>query len=528
MLRRVIVGIIVLSGATSAGLAQDGLEHAELYRQAILGIDEARPGLALDVNPLVRQEAAWVVGGFDTPRARTVLNRLLADPNVLVRAEAVKALARHPQPDTLERLRQYATDKHPAVRRGALAALRHCGTPEQAPIYLAALEDDDPVVRRQAVACLARHGSPTGDARLARVLSSGDDMLRLQVLRGLAYVRDGRLADVVRPLVRHKRFDFRGLALVVLSGDRSLDGDALAMVVGPGLADPHPYVRRMALECLFARLGDKSLDHVLQMARDEDAAVREVAMEMLGTIADRRSRAELRLHLDDPYKHVRVQASRSLAAVMDLAYARKLHREDITLDVAADADETDKAFNRVNMALRSLGLAQYTPADADIRKLVRQSPNNVVKTSGVFAVAEMNRTDTPARPWRKPDPTDAGAWLLKMIPRGPNFNTWTYEVQETAIVGLAKLRYRDALPTLRAIANSMNEMEIRMMVADVARRVVEGEGLDEMARALPEATTGYPALTRVWRPVRASRPVASDPTVFREEVKRIVPTDTNR
>jgi hypothetical protein len=111
--------------------------------------------------------------------------------------------------------------------------------------------------------------------------------------------------------------------------------------------------------------------------------------------------------------HVRIAAAQALAEMLDEPTATQLVTQDLALAVDPKADDTDKNFRRVKMALRCLGRAHFGKAETRSREiLLVKDGNPVIRASALFAVCEINRPDPLNRQWSDPkwEPTTREAF----------------------------------------------------------------------------------------------------------------------
>jgi HEAT repeat protein len=103
-------------------------------RSFLTSADQAQLLEALsDSAPVVRREAAFVLGELGGEMAISALGRLTTDPNADVRLIAVDALAKIGGPQAVQALSQTTRDDSDLVRARAVYALGQLGRGEQGP-----------------------------------------------------------------------------------------------------------------------------------------------------------------------------------------------------------------------------------------------------------------------------------------------------------------------------------------------------------------------------------------------------------
>jgi HEAT repeat protein len=126
------LGRIGVGARGHRSLGRGSLHNAA--RSFLTSADQAQLLEALsDSAPVVRREAAFVLGELGGEMAISALGRLTTDPNADVRLIAVDALAKIGGPQAVQALSQTTRDDSDLVRARAVYALGQLGRGEQGP-----------------------------------------------------------------------------------------------------------------------------------------------------------------------------------------------------------------------------------------------------------------------------------------------------------------------------------------------------------------------------------------------------------
>ncbi len=331
------------------------------------------------------------------PEAANYINDAMGDADPIVRAEAARAAATVVDSSLLKSLRRLMADSSPLVRREAGRAGAAFGDPE---IVSAAVRDTDAAVRAAAFASPAGNPESVGNG-----LQELDSSAQVLAIDGLARPNaSGQAATVAKFL--GSSVALKCAAIRALAG---MQASTYGPAVVKALDDPHPTVRRCAVEALIGLLsGPQRQDLALRMLGDGDATVRQAAASMLEKLPDARAVPLLIKQLDDEYTPLHDAAREALVAARAEAAAGQLldhrdprRREDGSLvlgrlksDAAIErhiALLQDADWKVASQAAQSLGLIgnpKAAPAVgvlvARIDKLIEQVPED--QLAGAFAV----------------------------------------------------------------------------------------------------------------------------------------------
>lgn len=234
---------------------------------------------ASDDDPMVRSTAIGSIPDVDGegPAYRVVLSAL-TDPDHRVRVAAVSRLGFAGRPDAVAPLAALADDSAAPVRSMVAYALGRLGGGETVPALLRLLRDSDQHVREQAVEALGSVGGPAAVDALLTLASAEDPHLR-----GLAAGALARTADsdprVPQHLLSLARDEEASVRAATISGF-SAAGDKASYrtsLVAGLAADPDPGVRLRVAAHVRRLAPDIAQDVLRRYADDPDERVRRIA-----------------------------------------------------------------------------------------------------------------------------------------------------------------------------------------------------------------------------------------------------------
>ena len=304
-----------------------------------------------DADPIVRAAVAEAMARLGNGQAAALLTQGLADPEPAVRRAAVGGLtqAKHlaAAPELLRLLDQ---DPDPQVRESAALGVGLLGAPGGELALLAACHADQPVgVRAAAVLAL---GLFEQESIIARVIEMADEQAVREHLRARLAVDPGYRAVSAR-LKETRHAELRALAAETLTGMEA----ALAEGVR-GVLDADG--RRRLVAGLRSFRGEKSRGALLQIVRgDPSPEVRGAALSAVAELLDPDELLDVgKRALGDPHPAVRrtaVQLFRNLAPSVALPNLIRLLRADDDLavlqGVAAQAEAAFDVFLDLTLGL---------------------------------------------------------------------------------------------------------------------------------------------------------------------------------
>ena len=284
---------------------------------AKIGDRSVAPALAHAINDpsvTIRRSIAELLGTIGDSKIVSVFSKVLKDDDEQVRLSATKALMKIGGPVAASVLSIAMKDANDKVRESAARALGEVGNAAVVPILLAAINFDEVAeVREGAADALGRIGDASAHKPLQRLLKdeSEEDNVRCAIARAIG--RLGNFADV--PVLISLLRDPSGLLRVqaVLSLGRLKDNAAIPALQHVLTADNDAHVREAAVEAL-GDIGDKqSFDLLQKTLRDKNAHVRTAAAKVLAKFAPTPELVEiLQMLRDDPDDYVRYQVVQTL------------------------------------------------------------------------------------------------------------------------------------------------------------------------------------------------------------------------
>jgi HEAT repeat protein len=294
-----------------------------------------------DRHARLREAAIEALGGIGGPDAARALEQALADDRSAVRQAAAPALARAGGAGATTALRSALGHKDPATRRAVVAAFGTIPGADAA-LLAPAITDRERGVREAAATALASIGSPAAVEALCTALLTGDRDLRPLAAAGLKAFAwspaDGRQRAI--RAVLDGRF-----------AELAAEADATPCLVALA-ADRDATTRRGVADALAGRPDPSAVTALVSLLADQEAAVREAAVNALGRTGPAVA-PELVRALDDRTATTRDAALKALGAVGEDAAANLLARRlaegraathaGLSLRVVTDRDALDAA-----------------------------------------------------------------------------------------------------------------------------------------------------------------------------------------
>lgn len=215
----------------------------------------------LDDHPAVRFAGCLAVGNSRDALAAAAVEKCVYDPSDSVKVAALFARHRLGRTDQTGRIPTYLLhDQDPMVRRNAAMVLGLLGEPAAIPVLARAVKDDpEPGVRHHALEAMARLGNAEACAELTFSTNSGVGSEEVMALQALSASRDPKFADTYRyklntaTHLETRLAAARGLGLLGFDDGREL---ALQTLTAPKAtvndANDSPAGQRLRLELLAA------------------------------------------------------------------------------------------------------------------------------------------------------------------------------------------------------------------------------------------------------------------------------------
>lgn len=249
---------------------------------------------ASDKSLSVRRQAVTTLGRLkDAKGARDILVKSLNDHDPKVQLAALSAINRDkPDKQTVGLFAGLLRSPDPYVRQRAVDILNHrsmAGLNDSVvvPALVSTIGDKSPSVRQHAVEALANIGGAGVIKHLLAVAKGNDNSLRSAAIRGLAAIEDPKASAAIAELLDSKELKLRSAAVSAISyrSRRSSQYTQPLKLLQKALVDPHPSIRRSALDILL-RYRPKNLAEVLiQGMKDPDVQIRIVAVNATSNVS---------------------------------------------------------------------------------------------------------------------------------------------------------------------------------------------------------------------------------------------------
>jgi len=285
---------------------------SELLLLALMDADADVRGAAVDLLGSLLPDA------IDKRNEAALLERALKDPSPFVRMQAVLQLR---SPTSLKAILPLLADRDPFLLSAALDVL---GRPGQSALLLAQVEAPDVRLRLGVLLALRRSDEPAGRDALPKFLDDADPDVRRAAIQWVGEEKLRKYADQLAASAARAPVT-RELFLALLAASNLLSKDKLA-------EEP---------------ADEKFLAAVIQ-GKDQPAAFRNLALQMLRPDHPALTVARLREFIDGQDATIRVQAARTLAMRSDKASQEELRR--------LAADERAEVIVRAE-AVRGLALS---------------------------------------------------------------------------------------------------------------------------------------------------------------------------
>jgi HEAT repeat protein len=329
--------------------------------------------------------------------------RLQSNEHDDVRETAVEWLAYHPRADALSAITRAArSDRSPDIRAEAAEALGDMdfsAATDSLIVLASELRDTD--ARSEAVEGLGqKQNDPRAVAALARIARNdpqGD--IQREAVESLGETRSPDAQRELRAILReHPNAGVRDEALETIA-ESSPPGEAAAFLEEVARTDPHPDMRREAVESLGEAQGSGAVAVLIDIAmNDTDADVQREAVEALGEIRTAEALAALRrIVADHQNRDVRREAIESLGenmageeAIATLTrFARTMTDGDLQREAVESLAEIDSPAARDSL----MALAR-TLTDSDVRlEAIESVGESVPSDAAVQFLGEVARSD---------------------------------------------------------------------------------------------------------------------------------------
>lgn len=449
----------------------------------------------------LRSRLVESLGKLRASGAAPVLLRCLKDPDPWVRRAAVEALSalvpkehteellallRDPAPETriavcrvaatldavvagadVERL---LMDPAPEVRAEALRAVGLLALRGTGPRAVSLLEDPSDAVRVEAARLLASVGEGDSVAALVRSARGAGETMRAAIVDAVCRCHHGLFPELVGMAGDAAT---REQAAVLLEAASRLGGEGRREFVDRYVADPDPFLRRVAVYALRGFPGGEIRDAVRGALDDPDEAVRDAGVLTAASVGGIALHREIAQRAGDPNGTVRFHV------VLALGLSGSPEFRDIVFDGTGDALVHVRAAAVMGLVLNGdprfrSGLGRYV-ADAELCAVAREtfvpsSPDPLVCS----AVAEARRRGT----------LEAGLFL------GGSLFALEKEMGQRAREALSAEERLQALEVCEAVATGQSYTTALAILRNDPSADVRVRALDLLVKARRDAEAG--------------------------------------
>ena len=337
-----------LASTCGDGSAFVGLRASAMDALVAMGRPQAGDILvaaALDENPTIRAQSAFLLGEHGGPRARTLLAQLILDESHRVRCAAICSLAQLGTDEAIARAGAALSDSRANAdeKISALLGLGRSLAPAAAEV-LGSVASDTTVharLRRYAILGLTRLANRAGHKRVAELADPSSDAHLPYAIRYLDLETPAATAAFLIPLLTHSSRDgacaaagrlaelgFGPATVELLEGSDILDnhtrmmhmwgcvrspGREVALALVEAARNPRRSIRATAALGLGGRFYPEVVDALIELSQDESSGVRKQAAQSLGVTPDpRAAQALIAMVLNDKNERVAIEAGRAL------------------------------------------------------------------------------------------------------------------------------------------------------------------------------------------------------------------------
>ena len=302
-------------------------KEAPLYGQTAF---EALVKATKDSGADTRRAAVQALAKANEPRALPAMLGVLKDPDVTVRLEALGYLDRSAKLPSLEPIREVARrDRHPSVRGAAMNLLARRKDPEAFALIAAALRADRGTASAAADA-LRQYGARAAES-LYGALSHYDGEVRRRAAAALAAIDDPAARKLLAKAMKHANPSARGAAAEAVG--RAPQAVKTPDLLGAALKQAAIQRSHTTAGHELQRMGARAVPVLAGLVKDDSAAVRLAAVNVLAGVRDPAAAKPLVAALDDGDVGVRQRAVEALAGFKDptsaAAVCRLLRDDDV-------------------------------------------------------------------------------------------------------------------------------------------------------------------------------------------------------
>jgi serine/threonine-protein kinase len=160
-------------------------------------VQNALQGLLKDPNKLIRGAALSAMQRMDGPIDIERVAALLRDPEIDVLNRAIDVVIKANHPETMRYLIEVLKDENENARRAAVEVLNEVGNAKSVKYLLASLKDSDWWVRSRAADALGKIGGPKVIEAVLQLVRDKDEDIRRAAIEILNQTKDERAVDAL-------------------------------------------------------------------------------------------------------------------------------------------------------------------------------------------------------------------------------------------------------------------------------------------------------------------------------------------
>ena len=380
----------------NAAAKQQANEKASLFRIISENVDahsvSELVGRIQTKDQFARIHIINILGRFNQPEVREVLQAQLSDPAKQVRAAALGSLARMDGPIDTRQITQLLRDPDLEVQNKAIDLVIKANAPETIKYLIEILKDENESARRAAVEVLNEVGDARSVKALLAAISDADWWVRSRAADALGKIGGPKVVDAVLSLIRDENEDIRRAAIEILV--QTKDERAVDQLI-KATHDADWWVSERAVDALSEIGSSKAMPRLLEMLQKGPAKATPVVVRALGKLGDSSTVDPILAVLQSrPEKAICVEAVQALALLADEHRADQIRVQIEAQTNGAEATISRAAGNALEIlqkrfATGGIGIVAGVAGSAERDA---PAPPSARSTTGARAPAAVTRT----------------------------------------------------------------------------------------------------------------------------------------
>ena len=250
--------------------------------QAAKALEESKTPELKELKALAQLKCAEsMLAEGEKAAAADVFNELFKADYAPVRIAALAGICRADEKRATPLVLAKLKDQDHHLRRTAIGLLTEMTDPEMTKALAAELTSADTDTKIALLAALARRGDKTATPAVARIASSGDETVRIAALQALCALGDATHVKQLAETAGEGGLTGEAAANAL----NRLKADGVDKAILECVKDANPEMRIVLVKSMAVRHTPNAVRHLMQLAKDTDAAVRREALRALGLLS---------------------------------------------------------------------------------------------------------------------------------------------------------------------------------------------------------------------------------------------------